>query len=62
MESLRLTPLDPSRPALDLLEDLLSGIHGCLLIAYYDAECEELMAAFIEAVRAEAAERHDRLL
>lgn len=32
MDSLRLTPLDPSRPALDLLEDLLSGIHGCWLI------------------------------
>ena len=32
MESLRLTPLDPSCPALDLLEDLLSGIHGCWLI------------------------------
>jgi len=84
--SLRLTPLDPSRPALDLLEDLLSGIHGCWLIyeeyaeppgsideqghaedgtdgeqpddAYYEARREELMTAFIEAVRAEAAERH----
>jgi hypothetical protein len=84
MESLRLTPLDPSRPALDLLEDLLTGIHGCWLIyqeyaedpgssdeqvdneetadAYYEARHEELLAAFIEAVRAEAAERHDRLL
>jgi hypothetical protein len=92
--SLRLTPLDPSRPALDLLEDLLSGIHGCWLIyqqyaepsgssdtygdaggeegdwdddeepddSYYEARHEELMAAFIEAVRAEAAERHERLL
>jgi hypothetical protein len=90
MGSLRLTPLDPSRPALDLLEDLLSGIHGCWLIygeyvespgssdeqgdaedeeddeepddAYYEARHEELMAAFIEAVRAEAAEQHERLL
>jgi hypothetical protein len=90
MGSLRLTPLDPSRPALDLLEDLLSGIHGCWLIyqeyteppgssdeqgdaeeeecdeepddAYYEAQHEELMAVFIEAVRAEAAERHERLL
>jgi len=90
IRSLRLTPLDPSRPALDLLEDLLSGIHGCWLIyqeyvepsgssdeqgdvedgegdeepddAYYEARHEELMAAFIEAVRAEAAERHERLL
>jgi hypothetical protein len=88
--SLRLTPLDPSRPALDLLEDLLSGIHGCWLIyqecaelpessdeesdagdeesdeepddAYYEGRHEELMTAFIEAVRAEAAERHERLV
>ncbi|MEV0537241.1 hypothetical protein [Kitasatospora sp. NPDC050463] len=29
---LRLTPLDPKRPARDLLEDLLSGIHGCWLL------------------------------
>jgi len=29
---LRSTPLDPSRPALDLLEDLLSGIYGCALL------------------------------
>lgn len=92
MGSLRITPLDPSRPALDLLEDLLSGIHGCWLIyqeyaeppgssdevidagevgdrdddeepdgAYYEVRDEELMAAFIEAVRAVAAEEHDRL-
>jgi hypothetical protein len=27
--SIRPTPLDPARPALDLLEDLLSGIRGC---------------------------------
>ena len=32
MDCLRLTPLDPSRPALDLLEGLLSGIYGCWLI------------------------------
>jgi hypothetical protein len=30
--SIRATPLDPARPALDLLEDLLSGIRGCWLI------------------------------
>ena len=30
--SIRATPLDPARPALDLLENLLSGIHGCWLI------------------------------
>ncbi|MBX6389060.1 MAG: hypothetical protein IRZ08_08680 [Frankia sp.] len=28
----RITPLDPRRPAVDLLEDLLAGIHGCWLI------------------------------
>ncbi|MCC9311544.1 hypothetical protein LN042_31525 [Kitasatospora sp. RB6PN24] len=34
---LRLTPLDPKRPARDLLEDLLAGIHGCwLLHSEYD--------------------------
>jgi hypothetical protein len=87
MDCLRLTPLDPSRPAPDLLEDLLSGIHGCWLIfqehaeppdsdelgdaeedgeepddAYYEAQRENLMAEFIEAVRIAAAEDHDRLL
>jgi hypothetical protein len=79
--------LDPSRPALDLLEDLLSGIHGCWLIfqeyaeplssgelgdngaedeqhddAYYESQRAELMAEFIVAMRAAAAEDHDRLL
>ncbi|MFI9365439.1 hypothetical protein ACIG5E_30960 [Kitasatospora sp. NPDC053057] len=29
---LRLTSLDPKRPAPDLLEDLLAGIHGCWLL------------------------------
>jgi hypothetical protein len=32
LTGIRLTPLDPQRPALDLLEDLLAGIHGCWLI------------------------------
>ncbi|MFL6117712.1 MAG: hypothetical protein ACJ786_41135 [Catenulispora sp.] len=32
LEHVRATPLDPSRPALDLLEDLLSGIYGCALL------------------------------
>ncbi|MFJ2805090.1 hypothetical protein [Kitasatospora sp. NPDC087271] len=36
---LRLTPLDPKRPAPDLLEDLLAGIHGCWLL---HEEYEEL--------------------
>jgi|SRR5450755_1732579 hypothetical protein len=30
--AIRATPLDPARPALDLLEDLLSGIRGCWLV------------------------------
>ncbi|RKE23625.1 hypothetical protein [Streptomyces sp. TLI_171] len=30
--AVRLTPLDPKRPARDLLEDLLTGIHGCWLL------------------------------
>jgi len=30
--SIRATPLDPARPAFDLLEDLLSGIRGCWLV------------------------------
>jgi hypothetical protein len=32
LAGIRATPLDPARPALDLLEDLLTGIHGCWLI------------------------------
>ncbi|MCX4690272.1 hypothetical protein OG401_39315 [Kitasatospora purpeofusca] len=39
---LRLTPLDPKRPAPDLLEDLLAGIHGCrLLHEEYDEDVDE---------------------
>lgn len=91
MDSLRITPLDPSRPSLDLLEDLLYGIHGGWLIfeecaepsgsgepddseddgwleddehddAYHEAQQEQSRADFTEAVRALAAEDHDRLL
>jgi hypothetical protein len=32
LSSLRLTSLDPSRASLDLLEDLLTGIHACWLV------------------------------
>ncbi|MFJ9519997.1 hypothetical protein ACIRPK_17275 [Kitasatospora sp. NPDC101801] len=39
--ALRLTPLDPKRPARDLLEDLLIGIHGCWLIHSESADLEE---------------------
>ena len=56
----RLTPLDPSRPARDLLEDLLSGIYACRLVyaEYADADDE----AFRVAVRARAAQDRGRLL
>jgi hypothetical protein len=39
----RLTPLDPRRPARDLLEDLLSGIRGCrlLYVEHPDVESED---------------------
>jgi hypothetical protein len=48
---LRLTPLDPHRPARDLLEDLLSGIYGCGLLydEYADAGDGEEQAAVDEA-------------
>ncbi|MEV0615657.1 hypothetical protein AB0I81_20245 [Nonomuraea sp. NPDC050404] len=72
---LRITPLDPARPALDLLEDLLSGIRGSWLLYEEEAieldEAEDLddeewqkrrTAAFLAEVRAEAAAHRKRLL
>ncbi|MGW4411375.1 hypothetical protein ACWEJ6_45610 [Nonomuraea sp. NPDC004702] len=72
---LRITPLDPGRPALDLLEDLLSGIRGCWLLYAEDAteldEPEDLdeedwqkrrTATFFAEVREEAAAHRERLL
>lgn len=72
---LRITPLDPARPALGLLEDLLSGIRGCWLLYAEDAteldEPEDLddeewqkrrTATFFAEVRAEAAAHRERLL
>jgi hypothetical protein len=41
MDSLRVTPLDPARPAPDLLEDLLAGIHGCWLVYEEYAQPED---------------------
>ncbi|MEV0768631.1 hypothetical protein [Nocardia salmonicida] len=38
--ALRITPLDPRRPAHDLLEDLLDGIRGCLLVYGEHADYE----------------------
>ncbi|MBF8194007.1 hypothetical protein ITP53_51700, partial [Nonomuraea sp. K274] len=67
--------LDPARPALDLLEDLLSGIRGCWLLYAESAteldETEDLdeeewqkrrTAAFFAEVREEAAAHRERLL
>lgn len=70
MDSLLVTPLDPLRPALDLLEDLLYGIYGCWLIfeehtkapGSGTAERGQLMAEFVAAVRTVAAEDRERFL
>ncbi|MEU3642905.1 hypothetical protein AB0E59_05920 [Lentzea sp. NPDC034063] len=70
----RVTPLDPARPSLDLLEDLLDGIRGCWLLYRSHAELgdevdpddeaadEEIDEEFFAAVRAEADAKRDRLL
>jgi hypothetical protein len=60
LNELRTTPLDPNRPAHDLLEDLLDGIRGCWLI-YQDNTDPEDEDAFADAVRAEANANRDRL-
>lgn len=43
----RVTPLDPSRPSIDLLEDLLAGIRGCWLIyqEYSDPGLDDVTVA-----------------
>ncbi|MEU7096438.1 hypothetical protein [Kitasatospora aureofaciens] len=41
LTGIRLTPLDPRRPAHDLLEDLLTGINGCWLLHQEYAEDED---------------------
>ncbi|MFI9274028.1 hypothetical protein ACIGXM_25465 [Kitasatospora sp. NPDC052896] len=62
--ALRLTPLDPKRPARDLLEDLLAGIHGCwLLHSEYDElddEEEDDTENDDEEREAEAHQHHSR--
>jgi hypothetical protein len=60
---IRLTTIDPKRPARDLLEDLLAGIRGCRLL--YEAEAaddDDADTSFTIALRDRAAEEHDRLL
>lgn len=61
----RVTYLDPSRPALDLLEDLLSAIRGCRLLYEQYVEGEdpaEVDARFCADVRAEAERQAKRLM
>lgn len=64
--SVRLIPLDPRRPALDLLEALLTGIRGCRLLyeEYVGAGDKEtsIEARFCEAVREEAGKNSARLM
>ncbi|TDD83199.1 hypothetical protein [Actinomadura rubrisoli] len=68
-DDIRTTPLDPARPARDLLEDLLPGIRGCWLICQDTADVAEVNVdgdastdMFIDALRAEANENRDQLL
>ncbi|WP_433722631.1 hypothetical protein ACQP0C_22090 [Nocardia sp. CA-129566] len=63
LDEFRISRLDPTRPALDLLEDLLDGIRGCLLLyaahaAGADAQVE---AQFAADVRGEADTHSDQL-
>ncbi|MFD4621490.1 hypothetical protein [Streptomyces sp. NPDC058475] len=73
----RITPLDPQRPARDLLEDLLSGIHACWLIFEEHADLPdreekwdeaddawqaEQQDTFVDLVRTAATAKHNRLL
>ncbi|MFJ6137802.1 Voldacs domain-containing protein [Kitasatospora sp. NPDC092286] len=57
---LRLTPLDPRRPARDLLEDLLTGIHACQLLheEYDDPDEEDADVNEAEDRNDEQAEQH----
>lgn len=41
LSEFRTTPLDPARPARDLLEDLLTGIRGCRLIYHEHADLDD---------------------
>ncbi len=50
----RISRLDPARPALDLLEDLLDGIRGCLLLYAAHTDQDDAESRFAEDVRLEA--------
>lgn len=70
----RITPLDPLRPAPDLLEDLLDGIHGCWILYRENVDEEEEQASeehdlfradqdsFLASVRRQALSTRDRIL
>jgi hypothetical protein len=69
LRTIRLTTVDPLRPARDMLEDLLAGIHGCLLVYREYADLnddlsddevgDEVETVFRDEVRARAsADRH----
>lgn len=62
--AVRVTLLDPSRPALDLLEDLVSAIRGCRLLfeEYVDGETAYVDAQFRAAVRLQAEMHSKRLM
>ncbi|MGK4583987.1 hypothetical protein [Kitasatospora sp. HPMI-4] len=73
LSRIRLTSLDPRRPARDLLEDLVSAVHGCWLLyaehAEESADGEEPRGEealnrkeFADLVRARAAHHRDRLI
>ncbi|WP_225730653.1 MULTISPECIES: hypothetical protein [unclassified Nocardia] len=57
----RISRLDPVRPALDLLEDLLDGIRGCLLLYIAHGEDDDAEEQFIADVRVEADTHRARL-
>ncbi|MFI7134372.1 hypothetical protein ACIBQ1_52505 [Nonomuraea sp. NPDC050153] len=74
---LPITSLDPARPALDLLDNLMAGIHGCWLryaghartqnaFSWHDPNGdwrhERHAELFLTEVRQEAATRHQHLL
>jgi hypothetical protein len=63
LNEFRISRLDPVRPAPDLLEDLLDGIRGCLLMyaAHSPGDDDEIEAQFAADVRGEADTHPDQL-
>ncbi|MFC4010167.1 hypothetical protein ACFOY2_23270 [Nonomuraea purpurea] len=58
---LPITPLNPARPALDLLENLLCGIRGCWLLYVEDPRRQHLTEEFLAEIRHEATVHGERL-